>query len=131
MNPNDNEDKIELVRLAIKEGLDDWVLFANGTFIVFEGATADDDIRQQAIDIMTERGEVVPGTSSADFQITRLLHTNGWVMRGDVPNMYVYVQPEELDSDAPTDLEVGMAARVIRQLDHEDLEVMHVNRSAG
>ncbi len=125
----DNDDKIDLVRLAVREGLEDWVLFDNGTFIVFPDAKAEDDIAAAAVKLMQERGEVVVGTESADFQVTSLANTPGWVVRGNVDDMYVFVQPEELDSDEPTELEVGMFARTIRQLDHEDLDVLHVNRS--
>ena len=128
MHVDTNEDKIEHVRKAIAPELGDWVLFANGTFVVFEDAAADDDLGQRAIELLRTRGEVIPGTASADFQVTSLEHTTGWVVRGNVPGMYVYVKPEELDSDTPGDIEIGMFARTIRQLDHEDLEVMHINR---
>lgn len=125
-----NEDKIGLVRQALASGREDWVLFDNGTFIVFRDAAPGDDIRRAAIDLMRTRGEVVPGTSSADFQVTSLEHVSGWVVRGDVDGMYVYVQPEELESDEPDDIEIGRFARTIRQLDHEDLEVLHVHRAS-
>lgn len=124
-----NEDKIELVRRALVAGRSDWVLFDNGTFLVFRDAKPEDDIQSAAIELMRERGEVVPGTPSADFQVTALEDVRGWVVRGDVDGLYVYVQPEELDSDNPDELEIGMFARTIRQLDHEDLVVLHVERA--
>lgn len=124
-----NEDKIELVRRALVAGRSDWVLFDNGTFLVFRDAKPEDDIESAAIELMRERGEVVPGTPSADFQVTALADVRGWVVRGDVDGLYVYVQPEELESDSPDELEIGMFARTIRQLDHEDLVVLHVERA--
>lgn len=124
-----NEDKIELVRRALVAGRSDWVLFDNGTFLVFRDAKPEDDIQSAAIELMRERGGVVPGTPSADFQVTALEDVRGWVVRGDVDGLYVYVQPEELESDNPDELEIGMFARTIRQLDHEDLVVLHVERA--
>ncbi|HLO87340.1 MAG TPA: hypothetical protein VK203_20365 [Nostocaceae cyanobacterium] len=121
-------DKIEYVRLAVHSDLPNWVLFTHGTFIIFADVTDEDDLEQQAIDILREHGEVRIGESSADFQVTTLSTTVGWVVRGNVPGLYVYVHPTELDSDDPDDLEVGLFARVIRQTDFEDLEVLHVNR---
>jgi hypothetical protein len=123
-----DEDKIEYVRLAVNPDLHNWVLFTNGTFIIFEDVTDDEDLEQQAIDILKEHGEVRIGEASADFQVTALSKTVGWVVRGNVPGLYVYVHPAELDSDEPDDLEVGLFARVIRQTDFEDLEVLYVNR---
>lgn len=126
---HENEDKIEHVRLAVNENLQDWVLFANGTFIVFEDAAEEENLEQKAIEILKEHGEVREGEASADFQVTPLAKTVGWVVRGNVDGLYVYVHPDELDSDNPNDLEVGLFARIIRQTDYEDREVLHVNRS--
>lgn len=124
-----NEDKIEHIRLAVSDSLPNWVVFANGTFIVFEEAAAEDNLEQKAIAILKEHGEVRVGEASADFQVTALAKTVGWVVRGNVDGLYVYVHPAELESDEPNDLEVGLFARVIRQTDFEDLEVLHVNRT--
>lgn len=124
-----NRDKVDLVRRGLVAGRGDWVLFDNGSFVVFRDAMPEDDIESAAIRVMRERGAVVPGTPSADFQVTALEDVSGWVVRGDVDGLYIYVQPEELESENPDELEIGMFARTIRQLDHEDLVVLHVERA--
>ena len=125
---SENANKIDLVRLGLRMGLA-WVLFDNGTFIVFPDAAPDDNIAESALAIMKQHAKVFGAIEPADFEVTTLANASGWVARGDVPDMYVLVDPEELDSDSPTELEIGEFAHVIRQLDSEDLDVLHVNRA--
>ena len=76
---------------------------------VVDDASPSDDIEARAVNIMRELGEVIEGTQSADVQVTALSQTMGWVVRGNVSGMYVYVQPEELENDNPNDVDVVRA----------------------
>ncbi|GAA6765405.1 hypothetical protein AAFH68_13400 [Flavobacterium sp. CGRL1] len=71
----DEIDKTELlnkVRLSINEKCQDWVLFQNGTYIIFDHAETIPDIENEAIKLMKEFGPVYVQTPSEDFDVTDL-----------------------------------------------------------
>jgi hypothetical protein len=114
------------VKKAINPRFKTWVLFSNGTYVIIEDSTVA-DIRQKAIDIMKEYGPVNAGTPAGDMSITKLKHSDGWVVGGHYYGMYTYVNALEIQKDKPTDLDIGVFGRNKRSKDGKELKVIHVN----
>ena len=120
---------IDHVKKAISPQFKDWVLFSNGTYIIFED-TAIKDKAAKAIDIMKKFGPVHVGTPAGDITVTDLKYTDGWVVGGDFYGMYTYVHPKQLEQRGisdPTNLEVGIVGRHFRDRDGKELKIIYIN----
>lgn len=115
------------VKLAINPAFSDWVLFKNGTYIIFDDADDDFDVSEAAVKSMKEFGPVSVGGPAGDFEVFYLDETEGWVVGGHGYGMYTYVHPSELASADPSDVEIGLLGRSKRDLDGKELEILHVN----
>jgi hypothetical protein len=122
-----NNELLERVKLAINPAFSDWVLFSNGTYIIFDDAADELAIPKAAIEFMKEFGPVSVGGPAGDFEVFYLDEVEGWVVGGHGYGMYTYVHPSELASDAPSDVEIGLLGRSKRDLDAAELEILHVN----
>jgi methyltransferase (TIGR00027 family) len=114
-------DPIEALRRAVLPGRA-WVLFRNGTYVVFTEATK--DMGARASDLLREWGPVNPGSPAGDFAVVSLNDAPGWVVTGHHPDILTYVAPDEAP-DSPTDLAIGLLGRAKRSLDAEELVVVH------
>ncbi|MDR6548590.1 hypothetical protein J2810_004680 [Chryseobacterium rhizosphaerae] len=123
----DNFSIIEHVTLAINPQFKDWVLFKNGTYIIFDDIANVGNVKDEAIKLMKEYGPVFGGTPAGDFNTIYLTETEGWLVAGHGYGMYTYVHPSELENDTPNDLEIGLFGRSKRNLDGTDPEIIHVN----
>ena len=99
-----------------------WVLFEHGTCIML--MKPETDLSAQAIKILQENGKVVTGTSSADFEVTRIPEINGWTVTGDYPGIIVYISSDE--GRNKKDFEIGLIGRNKRELDEKERKVIHV-----
>ncbi|BFO68290.1 hypothetical protein [Chryseobacterium sp. KCF3-3] len=120
---------IEHVKLAINPKFQDWVLFENGTYIIFDDISIIEDVKKEALQLMKEFGPVYAGGPAGDFNVIHLNLTEGWLVSGHGYGMYTYVHPSELDSDSPNDLEIGLYGRSKRDSDGQNPEIIHINRS--
>jgi len=118
---------LEHVQLAINPNFENWVLFENGTYIIFDDLNGISDVQQEAIRLMKEYGPVSLGGPSGDFGVTHLNKTEGWVVSGHGYGMYTYVHPSELNQSAPDDSAIGLFGRSKRARDANDLKFIHVN----
>jgi len=116
------------VKLAINPKFQDWVLFKNGTYIIFDNADTIPNLESEAIKEMKEFGPVNIGSPAGDFSVTHLNQTEGWVVSGHGYGMYTYVNPKELKSEEPNDAEIGLFGRGKRDLDGKESIIIHVNR---
>lgn len=119
------------VRLAINPKFQDWVLFKNGTYIIFDNADTIPNLENEAIKAMKEFGPVHAGGPAGDFGVTHLNKTEGWIVSGHGYGMYTYVNPNELDSEKPNDVEIGLYGRNKRNLDGENPVVININRKSN
>jgi len=108
-----------------------WVLFANGSFIVLESDAAENELREQALEIIKQYGPVSPGTASADFEVSALQHTGGWAVSSHGEGLFTYVHPSEVEGPHATDLEVGLTGRAKRDADSREREIIYVHTKAG
>ncbi|WP_228433659.1 hypothetical protein [Chryseobacterium polytrichastri] len=116
---------IKNVKLAINPKYQDWVLFKNGTYIIFDNADTIKSINHEAIKQMKEFGPVFAGGPAGDFNTIHLTQTEGWIVSGHGYGMYTYVSPSELENT--DDLQVGMFGRSKRDLDGKNPEVIYIN----
>ncbi|WP_149206757.1 hypothetical protein [Flavobacterium johnsoniae] len=127
----DEIDKTELlnkVRLSINEKCQDWVLFQNGTYIIFDHAETIPDIENEAIKLMKGFGPVYVQTPSEDFDVTDLKKTEGWIVSGHCYGMYTYVNPKEINWKTPDMEAIGLHGRNKRELDGRNPVIIYVNR---
>jgi len=128
---DDNElsvdDLVKIWRSIIVGEHKSWVLFENGTCVIFTNASG--DISNQATDLLKEWGPVHVGTSSADFSVVDLADGQGWVVTCHHPDILTYVDPEEI-GPAPNELTIGMLGRGMRDDDAHDLHIVHVEQDA-
>lgn len=116
------------VRLSINPKFQDWVLFKNGTYIIFENAEEISNIESVALKFMKEFGPVYTEERSEDFDVTDLKNTDGWIVSGHGYGMYTYVSPQELKYKKPNTTKIGLFGRGKRDLDGRNPVIIHVNR---
>ena len=115
-------DLVKIYNKIIIDSSISWVLFKHGTCVML--TKPGKDIRAQAINILKKHGSVMPGTPSGDFEVTKIPDLNGWVIIGDSPGIIMYVPMEEIGNNK-SDFEIGMIGRTKRDLDGNELEVVH------
>lgn len=119
---------LENVRLAINPKYRDWVLFENGTYIIFDKVDTNLNPKEEAIKLMKQYGPVHSGGPAGDFSVTHLNKTEGWVVSGHGYGMYTYVNPTELESNSPSEVEIGLYGRSKRNQDGLNPKIIHINK---
>ncbi|WP_427874316.1 hypothetical protein [Flavobacterium sp. MMS24-S5] len=115
------------VRLSINPKFQDWVLFKNGTYIIFEHADEISNLERKALKLIKEFGPVYTERSE-DFDVTDLKNTEGWIVSGHGYGMYTYVSPKEIKSKKPDTITIGLSGRGKRDLDGRNPIIIHINR---
>ncbi|WP_238585087.1 hypothetical protein [Chryseobacterium sp. Leaf201] len=128
-NKMTDQELIENIKLAINPKFKDWVLFRNGTYIIFDDITKVKNIEDEAIAMMKEFGPVFAGGPAGDFNTIHLTKTEGWIVAGHGYGMYTYVSPSEMQNTSANDLEVGLFGRSKRDLDGKNPEIIYINKS--
>ena len=113
----------ELFKKIIIGSSKSWVLFENGTCVIL--VNPKDDLKKLATTILSEYGPVHVGTSSGDFNVITLEGEEGWIVGCHHPDILTYVSPGEVSKN-PEELTIGMLGRSKRNLDSEDLSIVHV-----
>lgn len=129
LNKMTNKELIEHVKLAINPKFQNWVLFKNGTYIIFDDITKVKDINRDAIALMKEYGPVFAGGPAGDFNTIHLTKTEGWIVSGHGYGMYTYVSPSEIQNKTVNDLEIGLLGRSKRDIDGKSPEIIYINKS--
>ncbi|MFC4479920.1 hypothetical protein [Flavobacterium chungangensis] len=115
------------VRLSINPKFQDWVLFKNGTYIIFEHVDEVSNLESKALKLIKEFGPVYTERSQ-DFDVTDLKNTEGWIVSGHGYGMYTYVSPQEIRSKKPDTTTIGLYGREKRDLDGRNPVIIHINR---
>jgi len=123
-----NYNLIENVKLAINPKFQDWVLFKNGSYIIFNNTDQIIDLREEATKLMAEYGPVHIGFPSGDFEVTTLKRADGWSISGHYFGMYTYVHPSEINTSTFDESQVGLLGRSKRDLDGQNPVIIYVNR---
>lgn len=117
----------EFVRGAINPTFEDWVLFKNGTYIIFDNADTITDIEKKALELIKEFGPSSAGNPAGDLGISKLNKVPGWSVSGQYYGMYTYVHPREI-SNLDDEIQIGLRGRNKRDLDSKNPVIIHVNR---
>jgi hypothetical protein len=128
-NEVETKSLLDNVKLAINPKFKDWVLFENGTYIIFDDINQIDNIESEAIRLMKEFGPVHAGGPAGDFNVISLNKTEGWVVSGHGYGMYTYVNPSELETNSPDDITIGLFGRSKRNNDGENPKIVYINSS--
>lgn len=128
-NEVETKSLLDNVKLAVNPKFKDWVLFENGTYIIFDDINQIDNIESEAIRLMKEFGPVHAGGPAGDFNVISLNQTEGWVVSGHGYGMYTYVNPSELETNSPDDLTIGIYGRSKRNSDGENPIIIYINSS--
>jgi hypothetical protein len=105
----------------------EWVLFENGTYIVYSNTDTIADVESHAINIMQEYGPVFAGGPPGDFNVAVCEKVPGWAVSGHYPDMFTYVHPNEMKSSSKEDMYIGLYGRSKRNEDGNLAKVIHVN----
>lgn len=122
---------LENVTLSINPKFKDWVLFENGTYIIFDDISKVQNIEEKAIQMMKEFGPASGGGPSGDFGVIYLHTTEGWLVNGHCYGMYTYVNPSELSSGSADHVTIGIFGRSKRNKDGLNPNIIHINRSSS
>ncbi len=116
-------DLVNIYKKIIIDPNASWVLFGHGTCVML--LEPQKNIKEQAVIILREHGSVVSGSSSGDFEVTKIPEIDGWVVTGDYPGIMIFISYKGAGSNG-NDFEIGMLGREKRELDAKELEVVHV-----
>ena len=116
---------IENVKSALNPKVSYWVLFCNGTVIVFDSLTNGENIKEKAIKHMKEFGPVWPASAAADFGIVNLVSEKRLVSYWTwLWNVYLCSSTGTLGN--PHDVEIGIYGRSKRHKDSEEMKIIYV-----
>ena len=100
-----------------------WVIFKNGTAVIF--VNDNEGLEEKALKILAEWGPVHAGGPAGDFSTIVLPDDKGWIVTCHHNDILTYVAPDEVDEDTE-DFVIGILGRSKRDLDAEQLEIVHI-----
>ncbi len=119
---------VEVWRRIIRGPEKVWALFEHGTCVIFVQPGV--DVTSAALSLLREWGPVQAGSSAGDFSVIDLEDEPGWVVTGHHPDILTYVAEEALGWE-PSELEVGLWGRTLRDRDAAELNVIYVEGDSG
>lgn len=100
-----------------------FVVFENGTCVVV--TNGDGNLRDIALDIISEFGPVHVGSSFGDFSVVELKDDWGWVVTSHHNDLMTFVAREEFDGGkAPEEFLIGIYGRGKRGDDAEQQKIV-------
>jgi len=107
------------VQLGIHPTQKNWVLFENGSYLIFPKKTSDDDMRLSAIKLLTSfTGTMVAQRKSA--------LAKGWITTSKL-RISNYVSPEQLNVSEPTDAQIRAQGMQNILKDIETQNIIRIN----
>jgi len=82
------------------------------------------DLEAEAKEVLQKYGQIYPGTSTADFTVTKI--DDGWIVSGDQPGIINYVSEDE--GKGKEDFELGLIGRNQKELDSKELKIIYTIR---
>ena len=116
-----SEELVEIYKKIIDPKFTNWVAFDQGTCVIIyhhEG-----NLENEAKKVLKKYGSAVPGTSSSDFNVTKV--DSGWIVTGDQPGILNHVSEKE--GKGKEDFEIGLLGRNKKSLDSQELKVIYIN----
>lgn len=134
--PVDEENKIESQKLlayvqsAIIPIYKDWVLFENGTYVIFDNIDTIPDIQKAALEHLKVYTPKNVLENNWDFTISDLDEADGWSVYGNGYGIYTFVHATELSVGA-SPLQVGAYAKTKRALDEKNPKIIFISSKNG
>lgn len=123
MNQNDIPQTARILLEVIKGPEKKWVLFEHDTCVFVENTGG--DLATTAKDILQKRGLAHGGSDSGDFSVMELKFHAGWVVSFNDPNILTYVGMQDVTSDNPSQVGVGVIGRAKYNADVTGLRVVY------
>ncbi len=118
------------VQAAIIPSYKDWVLFKNGTYIIFDYIDTIPDIQQSALRYLAQYKPKTIADANWDFTISDLDQVEGWSVYGNGYGIYTFVHPTELSIN-PSPQQIGAYAKAKRALDEEKPKILFISSKDG
>ena len=122
-----NTELISAVKQVINPKFKDWVLFENGSYLVYDNTDTIVNVKSHAIQLLKEMGPVHVGSPSGDFGVSILPDGGGWIISSHQYGLYTYVAPSEILSQEPSEIEIGNFGRKKRNEDGIEPVVIYIN----
>ncbi len=119
--PLNSEQLINIYKKIIEPKLKDWVVFEHGTCVIIYQPTK--NLETEAKEVLQKYCPIKPGTSSADFRVTKV--DPGWIVTGDQPGILNYVTEDE--GYGKEDYEIGLIGRNEKEQDSKELKAIYIN----
>ncbi|CAA6825249.1 MAG: Unknown protein [uncultured Aureispira sp.] len=121
---------LSYVQVAIIPIYKDWVLFENGTYIIFDNIDTIPDVQKAALEQLKAYTPKTVLESNWDFTISDLDDTDGWSVYGNGYGIYTFVHATEL-SPGVSPLQVGAYAKTKRALDEKSPKILFISSKDG
>lgn len=121
-----HEELRSYIKEAIIPSYQNWLIFRNGTYIVFDNVDTIPDVKKAALNWLAHYKPKTPADNHWEYSITDLDRTEGWAVFGNGYGIYTFVHAKEL-SDAPSPQQIAAYAKAKRALDEKKPEIIYVN----
>lgn len=124
------QELLNYVQSAIIPSYKDWVIFDNGTYIIFDNIDTIFDIQKTAIQWLKHYKPKSEQENNWNYSITELDKTNGWSVFGNGYGIYTIVHADELHVGASAQ-EIGIYAKAKRALDEKNPQIIYISSAKG
>lgn len=118
------------IQAAIIPIYKDWVVFKNGTYIVFDNIDTIPDIQEEALQYLSTYRPKTVVEMNWDFSIVDLDQVEGWLVHGNGYGIYTYVHPTELSMSASPQ-QISAYAKAKRALDEKNPKILFISSKDG
>lgn len=121
---------LESVQAAIIPSYQDWVIFENGSYIIFDHIDSISDPMKTAKRWLAHYSKLGRPTKDWSVSITDLDYSEGWSVFGNGYGIYTFVHILELKEGAPPK-QIGNYAKWKRAKDEQAGKIIYLHNSDG
>jgi hypothetical protein len=121
---------LESIRAAIIPSYQDWVIFENGSYIIFDHIDTIADPIDTAKKWLAHYQNTAKDASDWSVSITDLDYSEGWSIFGNGYGIYTFVHLLELKDETPPK-QVGNYAKWKRAKDERNPKIIYLHSSSG
>lgn len=121
---------LESVQAAIIPAYQDWVVFENGSYIIFDHIDSIANPINTAKNWLAHYRKIAQNTSDWSVSITELDYSEGWSIFGNGYGIYTFVHLLELKDETPPK-QIGNYAKWKRAKDEQHPKIIYLHNSSG
>lgn len=125
----DQSTLLSSVQAAIIPSYKDWVLFENGTYIIFDNIDTITDPLLTAKRWL-KHYQQLDNSNNGSVQITDLDHAEGWSVFGNGYGIYTFVHLLEIKDVTPPE-QIGLYAKWKRSKDAQNAKIIYLHNTQG